>query len=340
MKIGFMGLGNMAKAGLTNLLNSGADQKNIQIISPSMKELDRYPLQAEATRYELNIAVSNTALIDACDVIILGFKPYQIDKALFELPTNVHHKYFISIMAGVSIDTLSHKLGVKTDQILRLMPNTPCLINQGIGAHYLSLNKTTTPCMAKTLNNISLAFNCPIRLMKEAQINAVTAISGSGVAYVYLLCECLLAYSESKNIDQTLKNYFYPLRQNTKTNTLIHIVKKQMVQWGVENAIESENSRLLVEQTFLGAYALMKKAHDEHLKEKESSREMRQLIQTLRNQVTSKKGTTHAALTVLLTHNALENAVSDSLTNESHHALKTLIKKAMNAAYKQAQAMS
>ena len=151
-------------------------------------------LSRESFHSLTNIPVSdcNDEAMDS-KVVILAFKPQQAEKICRSLSSKVKDQYFISICAGITLDSLKEWLG--SDKITRTMPNTPLCVSKGAVAH-CSANGVTL----EDKGLLQAYFECSgiLAEVKEEDINTVTALSGSGPAYVFEMIDAF-AKSAEKN---------------------------------------------------------------------------------------------------------------------------------------------
>lgn len=136
------------------------------------------------------VVATNGADFQACDVVVLAVKPQKMQEALAEVASHLRgDALVVSIAAGVTIDRLAQGMA-RGQRIVRVMPNTPCLIAKGASAY--SLGSTATAAdgelVAQLLSAVGVAYEVP-----EEQLDAVTGLSGSGPAYVYTMIEQLTA---------------------------------------------------------------------------------------------------------------------------------------------------
>lgn len=183
-RVGFVGAGQMAQA-----LARGFVQANL--VEPSrITAYDPVPAALEALSKSvqgLRRATGNRQVVEESDVVFLAVKPQHMNPAIADLrPAVSHSKLFVSIAAGIPLSRLCDHLG--TGRVIRVMPNTPCLV--GRGASGFSLGPSATPddgkLVAELLNSIGLAL--PV---DESLLDAVTGLSGSGPAFVYVLLEAM-----------------------------------------------------------------------------------------------------------------------------------------------------
>ncbi len=184
MKIGFIGAGNMAGAILQGLLKSSFVDGNDVMISR------RDPVQRAdiAKKFGVQAADNNIHLVLSCDTIILAVKPYFLRDVINEIKPYIQDKKVISIAAGWSFQALQDTFMPYTPPILRVSVNTPVLVGEG----------STVFCEETTFSSDSLTWAKTmfqaigtVRTLPEKMLDAVVAISGSGVAYVYMFIEAL-----------------------------------------------------------------------------------------------------------------------------------------------------
>jgi pyrroline-5-carboxylate reductase len=183
MHITFIGGGNMAGALITGLLQKGFDPTTIGVVEISAEGRaqlsDKFGI---ATHEEISAAAV------AADVIVLAVKPQQLHGVATQLHGLLDGKLVISIAAGVRSADLSLWLGGHA-LIVRAMPNTPAMVLAGVtGLYALPGVPENQRRQAETILG---AVGTTLWLEREAQMDAVTAISGSGPAYVFLFIEAL-----------------------------------------------------------------------------------------------------------------------------------------------------
>ena len=181
--IGFIGAGQMARALAGGFVKSG-------LVAPD-RILASDPLQPALKAFQKAVAGSracsdNASVAQAADVLILATKPQQITSALVELQATVVGKLVVSIAAGVNLATLAVSLAEA--RLVRVMPNTPCLIGQSASGYCLGPRATPADgqLVAQLFGAVGRAF-----LVEEKLLDAVTGLSGSGPAFVYVMIEAL-----------------------------------------------------------------------------------------------------------------------------------------------------
>lgn len=184
-KIGFIGAGTMAKAIIKGLLNSGVIVAE-NIVASEISE----DLASKASEIlGVKVITDNKEVTKNSDILFLCVKPYGvIESVLYEIKDFITpNKLIVSIAAGVSTDFIETTLERKT-HVVRVMPNTPCVVNEGMSGVAKGRYATDEQAdlIVELFNNVGRAIRVPERL-----INAVTGISGSGPAFIYLIIEAL-----------------------------------------------------------------------------------------------------------------------------------------------------
>ena len=182
-KLGFIGAGNMGEALLKGLLKTGA-AKPSQIYA-SARRLER--VQELEKTYGIH-GGSNQEVARASDVIVLCVKPQILDQVLRAISPDVaRDKLVISVAAGVPIAAIERRLHPPM-RIVRAMPNTPATV--GAAATAISLGEHATAADLATAMTIFDSVGLTVQL-DESQLDAVTGLSGSGPAYLFLIIEAL-----------------------------------------------------------------------------------------------------------------------------------------------------
>jgi pyrroline-5-carboxylate reductase len=186
--IAFLGAGNMGEALIRGLLAAGTVEPR-QIVAADVRA-DR--LQHLAGKFGIR-----TGVITDADVIILAVKPQQMKEALASLPSTVKPLY-ISIAAGISTARIEAELG-RQPRVIRVMPNTPALV--GCGAAGLCPGRFSSESDMAVAETIMRAVGITVRV-EESLMDAVTAVSGSGPAYVFLVVEAMIAAGVAQGLSQ------------------------------------------------------------------------------------------------------------------------------------------
>ncbi len=246
--ITFIGAGNMSSSLIAGLIQDNADL-NIQVSDPNNDQIqaiqDNWP--------SISTFNDNALAIENADIIVLAVKPQIMEIVCQDLAPAIQGKppLIISIAAGISETKLNLWLG-GTDSarlpIVRCMPNTPALVQSGMTGLYA--NAQVSENQHSLAESILRAVGITLWFDDEEKLNAVTAISGSGPAYFFLVMEAMQGAAQKLGLDE-------------------------------------KDARLLVLQTAFGSAKLALESEDD--------------ASTLRKKVTSKGGTTEAAINTLIT---------------------------------------
>lgn len=183
-KIAFLGTGNMAEALIKGLLRSGM-AKPEEIIA-SFRRSER--MEEFKKGYPVTTTTDNVQATQDADVVVLAVKPQAMGKLLLQIaPAVDRSKLIVSVAAGVPIAAIERKLGAGA-RIVRSMPNTPSLV--GTGACAIAPGEHAT---SEDLDTASAIFQSVgiTTVVEENLLDAVTGLSGSGPAYVFLMIEAL-----------------------------------------------------------------------------------------------------------------------------------------------------
>ena len=182
MKIGFLGAGAMGGAILSGAIDAGvfaASDVYVSDFSQAIKD--------KFAALGCNICDSNEELGNTCDIVILAVKPQYAKGALADLGNSVDGKAVISIMAGLTIETLREYISGDF-RLLRLMPNTPALVNAGA---FALCSDTDLTAEEKAFAEKLFGSLGVVEWMSEDLISTATGLSGAGPAYVYMFIEAL-----------------------------------------------------------------------------------------------------------------------------------------------------
>lgn len=185
--VGFIGAGNMAAAMIKGLLAAGLYRPGQLWTS----DVDPQQCALARRRFRVGTTPDNAALVRDSKVIVIAVKPQIIDAVLEQMrPSVTPAKLFVSIAAGVTTARLERGLGDQA-RILRVMPNTPALLGKGMSV--LARGRYATPADERLGLRLLRAVGQAIAVQDERLLDAVTGLSGSGPAYVYLFAEGLIA---------------------------------------------------------------------------------------------------------------------------------------------------
>ena len=186
IKLAIIGCGNMGSA-----IAQGVAQKNEQF------EFYCFDLNADK-RSELatnckGVAVESLAEFSKCEYFLLAVKPQQFAELAATLKPHLPSgAKIISVLAGTSSATLQDELGIK--QLVRVMPNTPCLIGEGIsGLYFVGMNENDKT----TVKSIFSAVGTVIEVDSDDMIDKITALSGSGPAYIFEITRIIAAKAQA-----------------------------------------------------------------------------------------------------------------------------------------------
>jgi pyrroline-5-carboxylate reductase len=260
MKIAFIGGGNMAAALIGGLLRAGRTARELSVI-----EVD--PQRCEFLKREFGVAAVTTPddSLRGADAVVLAVKPQQMRQACEAARPHLGAPLVVSIAAGTRSADIARWLGV--DALVRSMPNTPALIGHGITG--MAATAAVSNAQRALAESILCAAGEVLWFDDEALLDAVTAVSGSGPAYVFYFIEAL-------------------------------------ARAGSEMGLTAQQSRTLAVQTFVGAAHLAARSDEP--------------LQVLRERVTSKGGTTAAALSWLEA-----NAVGARIAEAVHAAQRRAV---------------
>jgi pyrroline-5-carboxylate reductase len=185
-KIGFVGAGNMAGALVKGLLRAGWCTPDDLWVSDAVDAQVRKLKRA----YKIEGTRDNRALVRGSQTILLAVKPQVMAQVLDEIrPEVTPKKLFVSIAAGFPLGRLERGLGAGS-RVVRVMPNTPCLV--GKGASVAVAGSHATPADMKLTLKLFSACGEAMSITGEALLDAVTALSGSGPAFVYAFAEAMI----------------------------------------------------------------------------------------------------------------------------------------------------
>jgi len=209
-KIGFIGGGNMASSLISGLIASGHSPEHLWV-----SDINAETLKALAENLKVNTSVSNDTIINEVDVVVFAVKPQTLSDVAKSAAAAIKEKksLIVSIAAGISQQSLTDWLGADA-AIVRCMPNTPALVLTGATA--LHANAKVSAEQRSLAENIMRSVGIALWVKDESDLDAVTAVSGSGPAYFFLLMEA-------------------------------------MEKAAIELGLTEETARLLVQQTALGA---------------------------------------------------------------------------------------
>ena len=234
--IAFIGGGNMASALIGGLLKSGLPPCHVQVIEPLSEQRARL-----AQQFGVEVSEMPGEALQRASMVVWAVKPQTFRDAAAQSLAHTQNALHLSVAAGIRSSTIAGWLGI--ERVVRAMPNTPALIGQGVTALFARPGANAVDRLAA--ERVVQPTSEFLWLEEETQLDAVTALSGSGPAYVFYFIEA-------------------------------------MVQAGIDMGLSREQAHQLAVGTFVGASALAKESAEPP--------------DVLRARVTSKGGTTHAAL--------------------------------------------
>jgi len=256
-KIGIIGAGNMGKALISGLIKN-QPASHICVADPNHSQCNSLRQQ-----WHINSTTHNSEAAKFADFLILAVKPHQIKNILIEISASLKEQTVIlSIAAGITSAQLCAWLPTrpdgKTNPVIRAMPNTPALINQGITALFKTDDVTDT--QTKVAEQLLSTVGQVLWIEKESLMNVVTALSGSGPAYFFYMLEALIAGATKLGLPKDLATQLAmetakgSITMAQKSNLSLEKLREQVTSKGgtTERGLEvlSENNLFsILEQT-------------------------------------------------------------------------------------------
>jgi pyrroline-5-carboxylate reductase len=237
--LAFVGGGNMASAILGGLIAAGHPADRVVVVEPHAPQAD-----VIRQKYGVRVEAAGGAALAGADVVVWAVKPQVFDEAATPCAPFVGGALHLSVMAGIRSDAIARAIG--SERVVRAMPNTPALIGEGIAG--LFARAAVTDADRAAIERVLAPTGETLWVAKESDLDAVTALSGSGPAYVFFFLEA-------------------------------------MMQAAADMGLDEAQGRRLAQATFKGATSL--------------ARASGETPETLRSRVTSKGGTTYAAITAM-----------------------------------------
>jgi pyrroline-5-carboxylate reductase len=265
VRLAFIGGGNMASAILGGLIRQGLAQSQVVVIEPFAETAAK--LQTEFG-VEVHAAASDSAacaVLSDADLVVWAVKPQVFKEAALPVAAFTQKALHLSVAAGIRSDSIAHWL--QTDRVVRSMPNTPALVGQGITGLFSRAGVSTTD--KQLVEQVLQSTGEWLWVNQESDLDVVTALSGSGPAYVFYFLEA-------------------------------------MTEAGVQMGLSQDQAYHLAKATFGGATHLARQSTDSP--------------EVLRQRVTSKGGTTYAALTSLADDHVKEAFVKAMLAAQKRAA--------------------
>jgi pyrroline-5-carboxylate reductase len=253
LQLAFIGGGNMAGAIIGGLLKQGLPASHVQVVDTSEEVRQRWQAQGVAT------SAQPGASLQQADIVVWAVKPQTFKEAAQQAAPYASKALHLSVAAGIPTDSIARWLGC--ERIVRSMPNTPALIGKGMTGLYARAGVSAAD--RAHIEHIAAVMGASLWVEREDLLNAVTALSGSGPAYVFFLLEAMTAA-------------------------------------GTEMGLSADQAYKLAVETFRGASELASRSDE--------------TPEVLRQRVTSKGGTTYAAIT------SMEQSQIKALFGQALHA--------------------
>jgi len=265
VRLAFIGGGNMASAILGGLIRQGLAQSQVVVIEPFAETAAK--LQTEFG-VEVHAAAADSAacaVLSDADLVVWAVKPQVFKEAALPVAAFTQKALHLSVAAGIRSDSIAHWL--QTDRVVRSMPNTPALVGQGITGLFSRAGVSATD--KQLVEQVLKSTGEWLWVKQESDLDVVTALSGSGPAYVFYFLEA-------------------------------------MTDAGVQMGLSQEQAYHLAKATFGGATHLARQSTDSP--------------EVLRQRVTSKGGTTYAALASMAEDHVKEAFVKAMLAAQKRAA--------------------
>jgi pyrroline-5-carboxylate reductase len=237
--IAFIGGGNMASAIIGGLIKQGLPAERIGVVEPWAEA--RTKLKAD---FGIDALEAAGPALAAASTVVWAVKPQTFKEAALQTRPHTRSALHLSVAAGIRSDSIADWLG--TDRVVRAMPNTPALVGKGMSALFARAGASDQD--RQTIERVLAPTGQVLWVADEVQLDAVTALSGSGPAYVFYFIEA-------------------------------------MTQAGIDMGLPSAQAHQLAVGTFVGAAELARRSNE--------------APEVLRQRVTSKGGTTYAAITAM-----------------------------------------
>ena len=257
--IAFIGGGNMASAIIGGLIRQGMPPAHITVVAP-------FADTATRLRQETGVTVISEAgaALSAAQLVVWAVKPQVFKEAAAPVASHTRAALHLSVAAGIRTDSICKWLG--TDRVVRTMPNTPALVGQGMTALFACPGVSLTE--KDRVERVIATTGQFLWVQQESHLDAVTALSGSGPAYVFFFLEA-------------------------------------MTEAGIGMGLSQEQAYKLAVATFSGASSLAAASSEPP--------------EVLRQRVTSKGGTTYAAITAM-EHAGIKSAFVGAMQAAEHRA--------------------
>ncbi|MFH0861397.1 MAG: pyrroline-5-carboxylate reductase [Candidatus Altiarchaeota archaeon] len=189
VRVGFIGVGRMGSALLSGFIGKGLiSASDVRAYDKNLSSVKRMNVGYEYSSFEV---------VEKSEVVFLCVKPKDMDDVLDEIRDIAGSRLIVSIAAGISLKRIESKL--KEARVIRVMPNTPAMIQETAAAYSLGTLAREEDAMfvGSLLNSIGVAYR-----VEEKDLDAVTGLSGSGPAYVYLMIDALMEAGIKEGLDE------------------------------------------------------------------------------------------------------------------------------------------
>lgn len=194
-KIAFIGAGNMTRAMIAGLIQNGFEPNDIWASSPTIAK------RKNTIPFPIHFVVDNQEAVKAADTIVFAVKPPILERVCGALKDSIQEKknLIISVAAGVTTHSIAAWLDKKNIAIVRTMPNIAAAVGAGVTGLYA--NERVTENQIMIAESLFRSIGATLWLTDENQLNVITAISGSGPAYLFYFFEAMQKTAESFGID-------------------------------------------------------------------------------------------------------------------------------------------
>ncbi len=247
--ISFIGAGNMTSSLVGGMLSDGWPGNKITIADPNKNQREKI-----TTRYAVHSTDNNIVASNKADIIVLAVKPQIMKEVCQNLASGFQHTQalVISIAAGIRETDINRWLGGDR-AIVRCMPNTPALVGSGMSG--LFANSAVSEQQQSLAENILRSVGVTLWLNEESMLDSVTALSGSGPAYIFLVIEALqeagitLGFDESTARLLAIETTFGAAKMALESSSTAKLLRQQVTSPGgtTERALEVLQSGGLVE---------------------------------------------------------------------------------------------
>jgi pyrroline-5-carboxylate reductase len=258
-KIAIIGSGHMGSSLLIGLINNGHPADKIWASDPSEEKLAQLKKQ-----FKVHTTTDNTEAVKASDIIILSIKPQAFEEVATHLQDAIQEQtppLVISVAAGVREENIQKWLGGNVP-IVRVMPNTPALL--GCGASGLYANQHVNHLHHELAESIMRAVGVIVWVKNESEMDAVTALSGCGPAYFFLIMEALQDAAEELGLTKeaarllTLQTALGAARMAMESNSSLFELREHVASPGGSteaglSVLEANNIRTILKETLLAA---------------------------------------------------------------------------------------